>query len=191
MATTIQVVLQHDVENVGTSGELVKVRPGFARNYLLPRQLAVPATTAQVNRINHEKAVALAQHEKRKKEASGHADHIKTLHLKIGRKAGDDDKLFGSVTLKEIEQAALAAGAKIERKMLHLADPLKSLGIFEIPVKLMKDIATTLKVEIHKAEDAVASVTGGKKADTKKADKADKKADQAAKSDKAGKADKK
>ncbi len=178
MATTIQVVLQHDVENVGLSGELVKVRPGFARNFLLPRQLAVPATTAQVNRIAHEKAVALAQHEKRKKEASGHAEHIKSLHIKIARKAGEDDKLFGSVTLKEIEQAAIAAGAKIERKMLHLADPLKALGIFEIPVKLMKDIATTLKVEIHKAEDAVATVTGGKKADkTTKADKKAAKAD--------------
>ena len=178
MATTIQVVLQHDVENVGTSGELVKVRPGFARNFLIPRQLAVPATTAQVKRINHEKAVAVAQHEKRKKEASGHADHIKTLHIKIGRKAGEDDKLFGSVTLKEIEQAAIAAGAKIERKMLHLADPLKSLGIFELPVKLMKDITTTLKVEIHKAEEAVAAVTGGKKAGKTakaKSEKADKK----------------
>ncbi len=171
MAATIQLVLQHDVDNVGSSGDLVKVRPGFARNYLIPRQLAVPATTAQVNRINHEKAIAVQQHEKRKKEASEHGEKIKGLHIKIGRKAGEDNKLFGSVTLKEIEQAAIAAGVKIERKMLHLAEPLKSLGIVEIPVRLMKDIVSTLKVEVHKIEDAVTG--GGKEKPESKKDKKD------------------
>ena len=179
MGATIQVVLQHDVDNVGISGDLVKVRPGFARNYLIPRQLAVPATTAQVNRINHDKAIAVAQFEKKKKEATEHGEKIKGLHIKIGRKAGDDNKLFGSVTLKEIEQAAVAAGVKLERKMLHLAEPLKSLGVVEIPVRLMKDIMSTLKVEIHKIEDAVVG-TKAPKADTKK-DKKAAKADKSAK----------
>ncbi|MBX3186860.1 MAG: 50S ribosomal protein L9 [Labilithrix sp.] len=150
MATTLQVVLQSDVEKVGTSGELVKVRPGFARNYLIPRGLAVPATTAAINRINHEKAVAIAKAEKNKKEAQGVAASINALKLTIARSVGEDDRLFGSVTAKEIESAAKAAGVTIDRKKMQLAEPLKALGSFEIPVKLMTDVVATLKVEVVK-----------------------------------------
>ena len=103
MATTLQVILQSDVANLGASGELVKVRPGFARNFLLPRKLAVPATTAQVNRLNHEKAVAVARADKNKKEAQALAEKIGTLKITLARSVGEDDKLFGSVTTKEIE----------------------------------------------------------------------------------------
>ena len=150
MATTIQVILQTDVTNVGSSGDLVKVRPGFARNYLLPRSLAVPATTAQVNRLNHDKAVAVAKHEKTKKEFQALADKINKLQIKMARSVGEDDKLFGSVTAKEIENAVKAAGVEIDRKKMHLAEPLKTLGSFEIPVKLMADVTATLKVEVVK-----------------------------------------
>lgn len=150
MATTIQVILQTDVANVGSSGELVKVRPGFARNYLLPRSLAVPATTAQVNRLNHDKAVAVAKHEKTKKEFHALADKINKLQIKMARSVGEDDKLFGSVTAKEIENAVKAAGVEFDRKKMHLAEPLKTLGSFEIPVKLMADVTATLKVEVVK-----------------------------------------
>ena len=100
MPATIQVILQQDVPNVGASGELVKVRPGFARNYLLPRQLAVSATTAQVNRLEHEKVVALAKAEKLRKEMRELADKIGALEIKIARPVGEDNKLFGSVTAK-------------------------------------------------------------------------------------------
>ena len=90
MATTLQVILQSDVPNVGTSGDLVKVRPGFARNYLLPRQLAVPATQAQVNRVNHDKAVALVKAEKARKEARELADKIgKAILEKVTIKPGE------------------------------------------------------------------------------------------------------
>ena len=150
MATTIQVILQTDVTNVGSSGDLVKVRPGFARNYLLPRSLAVPATTAHVNRLNHDKAVAVAKHEKTKKEFQALADKINKLQIKMARSVGEDDKLFGSVTAKEIENAVKAAGVEIDRKKMHLAEPLKTLGSFEIPVKLMADVTATLKVEVVK-----------------------------------------
>ncbi len=150
MATTLQVILQSDVENVGKSGELVKVRPGFARNFLLPRQLAVPATTAQINRLEHEKAVAIAKAEKNKKEAQAVASSINALSLKIARPVGEDDKLFGSVTAKEIEAEARKAGVEIDRKKMHLAEPLKALGQVEIPVKLMPGVTATLKVEVVK-----------------------------------------
>ncbi len=150
MAQTIQVILQDDVTNVGKSGELVKVRPGYARNYLLPRALAVPATTAQINRLNHDKVVALAKSEKLKKEARALAEKIGALTITMARSVGEDDKLFGSVTAKEIENAVKAKGIEIDRKKMHLPEALKTLGTFEIPVKLMTDVTATLKVEVTK-----------------------------------------
>jgi large subunit ribosomal protein L9 len=150
MATSIQIVLQHDVDNVGKSGDLVKVRPGFARNYLLPRQLAVPATTAQVNRINHQKAVALARSEKLKKESRDLAQKIGGLTIKLVRAVGEDDKLFGSVTAKEIETAVKAHGFDVDRKKMHMPEPIKALGTYEIPLKLLTDVTAIIKVEVTK-----------------------------------------
>src|SRR5215213_7602020 len=121
MATTLQVILQSDVDNVGKSGELVKVRPGYARNFLLPRRLAVPATTAQINRLNHEKAVAVARADKNKKEAQGLADKISALKITIARPVGEDEKLFGSVTAKDIENEVKKTGIAFDRKKMHLA----------------------------------------------------------------------
>ncbi len=94
MATTLQVILNSDVPNLGSSGELVKVRPGFARNYLLPRKLAVPATTAQVNRLNHEKAVAVAKAEKNKKAMQELATKLSGIKITLARPVGEDDKLY-------------------------------------------------------------------------------------------------
>ena len=148
MAAVIQVILQQDVANVGASGELVKVRPGFARNYLIPRDLAVPATTAAINRITHEKAVALAKSEKLKKEARETADKISKLGIKISHRIGEGDRLFGSVTSKDIEAAAKAQGLEIDRKKMHMPDAIKALGTYEIPVRLHADITATLKVEV-------------------------------------------
>jgi large subunit ribosomal protein L9 len=150
MATTLQVILQSDVDNVGKSGELVKVRPGFARNFLLPRSLAVPATTAAINRISHEKAVAVAKAEKSKAGARELAKQIDALKIVLSRPVGEDDKLFGSVTAKEIENEAKKQGVALDRKKMQLAEPLKTLGSFEIPVKLMTDVTATLKVEVVK-----------------------------------------
>ena len=151
MPATIQVILQSDVHNVGKSGELVKVRPGFARNFLLPRALAVPATTAQLNRVNHDRAVAVARADKAKKEAQELATTIGKLHVKIARPVGEEDRLFGSVTAKDIENAVHAAGLpSFERKKMTLAEPIKMLGIVEIPVKLHGDVTATLKVEVVK-----------------------------------------
>ncbi len=151
MPATIQVILQSDVSNVGKSGELVRVRPGYARNYLLPRQLAVPATAAQVNRLEHEKAVALARAEKNKKESQDLAEKIKGLHVKIARPVGEEDRLFGSVTAKDIENAVRAAGlSNFDRRKMTLPEPLKVLGLVELAVHLMPGVDATLKVEVIK-----------------------------------------
>ncbi len=150
MPATIQVILQHDVHNVGKSGELVRVRPGFARNYLIPRDLAVPATTAAVNRITHEKAVAVAKAEKAKQGARDLAAKIDGLKVTIARPVGEEDRLFGSVTSKDIHAAVKAQGFELDRKQMHLAEPIKALGTYEVPVKLLGDIAATIKVEVTK-----------------------------------------
>lgn len=148
MPANIQVILQQDVDKLGKSGELVRVRPGFARNFLLPRQLAVPATSAAVRRIEHEKQVALAKAEKSKKEAREIAAKIDALAIKLTLKAGEDGKLFGSVGTKDLEHAIAAQGLKIDRKKIQLAEPIKQLGTYEIPVKLVGDVGATLKVEV-------------------------------------------
>jgi large subunit ribosomal protein L9 len=148
MPANIQVVLQQDVPKVGTSGELVRVRPGFARNYLLPRQLAVAATTAAVHRIEHDRVVALARAEKGKKEAREVADRIGAIAVTISHKAGDDGRLFGSVTAKDIVTAFAAKGVSIDRRKLQLAESIKNVGTYELKVGLALDVSATLKVEV-------------------------------------------
>jgi large subunit ribosomal protein L9 len=148
MPANIQVILQQDVVKLGQSGDLVRVRPGFARNYLLPRQLAVPATSAAVHRIEHEKAVAVARAEKAKKEARDAAGKLSAIALKITQKAGEDGRLFGSVTAKDIVAALKAQGHEIDRRKVDLPEPIKTTGSFEIRVTLVSDVVATLKVEV-------------------------------------------
>jgi len=150
MPATVQVILQHDVHNVGKSGDLVKVRPGYARNFLIPRDLAVPATTAAVNRITHEKAVAVAKAEKAKAGARELASKIDGLTVTIARPVGEEDRLFGSVTSKDVHAAVKAKGFELDRKQMHLAEPIKALGTYEVPVKLLGDVTATIKVEVTK-----------------------------------------
>lgn len=148
MPANMQVILQQDLEKIGKSGELVRVRPGFARNYLLPRRLAVPATTAALRRIEHEKAVALARAEKAKKEARDIRDKLGALSITIAQKAGEDGRLFGSVTAKDIEAAVKAQGLAVDRKRVQLAEPIKQVGSYEVIVKLVSEVTATLKVEV-------------------------------------------
>ena len=148
MPANIQVILQQDVDKLGKSGELVRVRPGFARNYLLPRQLAVPATHAAVHRIEHEKAVAQPRPRRPRKRRKASRRKIEALTITLKLKAGDDGRLFGSVTTKDIENAVKAQGIALDRKKMHLPEPIKSLGSYSIPVKLVSDVTATLKVEV-------------------------------------------
>jgi large subunit ribosomal protein L9 len=148
MPANIQVILRQDVEKVGKSGELVRVRPGFARNYLLPRELAVAATESAVHRIEHERAVAVFRAEKARKEAQAGADRLSAITVRIVQKAGEDGKLFGSVTTKDIEAALKAQGIVIDRRKVQLAEPIKAVGIYPIQVKLVPDVSATLKVEV-------------------------------------------
>jgi large subunit ribosomal protein L9 len=148
MPATIQVILQHDVDKLGKSGELVRVRPGFARNFLLPRELAVPATDAAVRRIEHERAVLVARAERAKKEAREAAGKLTAVTIKIVQKAGEDGRLFGSVTSKDIANALKKQGFEVDRRKIELSEPIKAVGEFAVPVKLASDVATTLRVEV-------------------------------------------
>jgi large subunit ribosomal protein L9 len=148
MPANIQVVLQQDVAKLGKSGDLVRVRPGFARNFLLPRELAVAATSAAVHRIEHDKAVALARADKSKKEAREQADRIGAITVTITQKAGEDGRLFGSVTTKDIAAAFAAKGVVIDRRKIELAEPIKTVGAVELKATLVSDVVATLKVEV-------------------------------------------
>ncbi len=148
MPANIQVILRQDVDKVGKTGELVRVRPGFARNYLLPRQLAVAATDAAVHRIEHERAVAIIRTEKARREAQASADRLSALPIRIVQKVGEDGRLFGSVTTKDIETALKAQGVVVDRRKIELAEPIKAVGSYQIPIKLVSDVSAILKVEV-------------------------------------------
>ena len=151
MSTNVKVLLKADVPNLGTGGEVVRVRAGFARNFLLPRGLALPATSGNLSRVEELKQAA----EQRKKQERTSAEELKQklagLALKIARKVGDEGKMYGSVTSKDIADAAAAAGVELDRKRIELAEPIKALGEFAVAVKLHHDVTGTLKVEVTKA----------------------------------------
>lgn len=145
---TVQVVLRDDVENLGRSGELVRVKPGYARNYLLPRGLAAIATHGNVAQIEHEKKVAIARGAKLRQAAQGRASELSSVTVEIAAQAGDNQKLFGSVGARDIAQALAAKGFEVDRRKVALAEPIKELGEYEVPVKLGYEVQATVKVRV-------------------------------------------
>lgn len=152
MATNIQVVLRDDVEKLGKSGELVRVKPGYARNFLFPRGLAALATRANVAQVEHEKKQAVARAAKQKGESEGVAKSLSAVVVELTMQAGEGDKLFGSVGTKDIAEALEKKGHKVDRKKIVLGDALKTLGEHSVTVKLGYDVTATVKVVIKKAE---------------------------------------
>ena len=147
MATHIHVVLTQDLANVGKGGELVKVRPGFARNYLIPRGLAIGATEGNIKRIEHSKKVAEAKAQKVLKEAGDLSTKLSAVKLTIGRQVGEGDKLYGSVTHRDIEEALAAQGFVVDRRRI-ITEPLKALGSHDVQIRLAPTVTATIKVEV-------------------------------------------
>jgi large subunit ribosomal protein L9 len=145
---TIQVILQQDLKNLGKSGELVRVRPGYARNYLIPRSLAMPATVTNVKQIEHQQRISAAAAAKSRGEATSLAEKISAVTVTITRKIGEEDRLFGSVTTKDIATALKEKGFEVDRKKIELVDPIRTAGIFPVTVKLLGDVTATFKVQI-------------------------------------------
>ncbi|GAB4199121.1 MAG: 50S ribosomal protein L9 [Sandaracinaceae bacterium] len=152
MASSIQVVLKDDVEKLGKSGEIVKVKPGYARNYLLPRGLAAPATRGNVAQVEHEKKMALARAAKLRSDAEAIAKRIDGLTVEIKMQAGEGDRLFGSVGTKDIAEALKAKGHDVDRKKIQLPEPIKFAGEHPVTIKLGYEVAATVKVNVVKAD---------------------------------------
>lgn len=152
MASHIQIVLKDDVENLGKSGELVRVRPGYARNFLLPRGLAAVATRGNIAQVEHEKQVATARAAKLRTDAESVAKRMNSVKVEIPMQAGEGDKLFGSVGTKDIADALAKAGHEVERKRIVLAENIKTLGDHPVTIKLGYDVTATITVKVVKSE---------------------------------------
>ena len=148
MATQIKVLLKNDVPSLGAGGEVVRVRPGFARNFLLPRGLAVPATAGNLARVEDLKRQVAAQTKLELEQANAAAAQLGSASVSIERAVGEEGKMYGSVTTKDIEDAFAKAGVKLDRKKIVLAEPIKSIGSFEVPIKLHASVSATLKVTV-------------------------------------------
>jgi large subunit ribosomal protein L9 len=144
----MQVILREDVEHLGRSGEVVSVRNGYGRNYLIPQGLAVVATPKNVNRIEHEKQRILARTEKLEREAQKRAATIEAASISIAAAVGEENRLFGSVTSKDVEQALRENGIDVTRKAITMPEdqPIKALGMYTVHIKLHSKVSAKLKL---------------------------------------------
>ena len=144
----MQVILKKNVSKLGTAGDLVTVKPGYARNYLLPQDLAALASTNNVREFEHQKRVASLISEKERALAATVADKLSALTLTFTRKVGEQDKLFGSVTNSDIERELSNQGFSIDRRMIEVSSSIKQLGDHEVSIRLHKDVSISLKIEV-------------------------------------------
>ena len=143
-----KILLREDVDDLGARGEIVRVRAGYARNYLLPRKLAVEATTSNVKQSDHERAALLKKEATERATADAQSQKLGSLVLEFKRKAGEQGALYGSVTSMDIADALRERGYEIDRHRIHLREPLKRLGDFTVPVRLHRDVTVELPVKI-------------------------------------------
>ena len=141
----MQVILTQDVDNLGKAGELVSVKPGFGRNYLVPRGLAVSATVRNKNRLDHEKALIERKVAKERATATEIAAKINVMTLQFERIVGEDEKLFGSVTNRDIQEQLKRAGVEIDHRTIQLDQAVKAIGKYEVPVRLAAGVVANLK----------------------------------------------
>lgn len=146
----MEVILRQAVENLGNPGDLVKVSSGFARNYLLPRGVAVTATEGNKKRIAQEKARLEAAEAARRQTAEGYASSLEQVSLTFSARVGEEGKLFGSVTAADIAAQLEAQGHHIEKRQIDLNEPIKALGVYRVPIKLHADVKPEIKVWVIK-----------------------------------------
>ena len=146
----MEVILRQAVENLGKPGDLVAVKAGYARNYLIPRGFALPATEGNKKRIEQQKARLEAAESERRAAAQQVADRLEQVSLTFSARVGEEEKLFGSVTAADIAQQLQAQGFEIEKRQVDLHDPIKSLGVYRVPVKLHADVKPEVRVWVIK-----------------------------------------
>jgi large subunit ribosomal protein L9 len=145
----MKVILREDVENLGRGGEVVEVKDGYGRNFLLPRGLAVAANPRNVRELEHQKQVAAAKAAKMKASAEAVAKRLADTPVTLKRKVGEQDKLYGSVTAMDIAEALATRGLSVDRRSIDLAEPIKTTGDFEVPVKLHHEVVGKARVKVE------------------------------------------
>jgi large subunit ribosomal protein L9 len=146
----MDIILREDVSNLGTRGQVVKVASGYARNFLIPKKLAVTATESNKKIVEQERQGHLRKEAKLQGEAQDLAKLMTGVSVTISQKAGENDQLFGSVTSKDVADALVAKGFTIDRRKIQLDEPIKQLGEFKVPVKLHKDVTAEVTVVVAK-----------------------------------------
>jgi large subunit ribosomal protein L9 len=148
----MRVILREDLDNLGAAGEVVTVRDGYGRNFLLPRGLAALATEKDVAKMEHERRVIAVRAAKMAKELAGEVQKLEQVSVSLARQVGEGDKLYGSVTNRDIADALKEQGVTIDAKKIVLDEPIKALGMTEVPIKLGKDAVAKIKVWVVKKE---------------------------------------
>ena len=148
----MEVILREDIDSLGTRGQVVKVAPGYARNFLLPKRLAVQATESNKKIVEQERQAHLRKEAKAQGEAAELGKLVANVTVTIKQKAGENDQLFGSVTSKDIADALAAQNYNIERRKIQLEEPIKQLGEYKVPVRLHKEVTVEITVVVAKEE---------------------------------------
>jgi large subunit ribosomal protein L9 len=146
----MEIILQEDVEKLGTRGQIITVKDGYARNYLLPRKLAVPADKGNMKRLEKMRAAFAKKEATERESAQKQADLLAAVALKLVRKAGENDQLFGSVTTADISDALTAQGYTIDKHKIQLDEPIKLVGEYPITLKLFRDVTATVKLTVER-----------------------------------------
>lgn len=144
----MEVVLREDIENLGHMGDVVKVKDGYARNYLLPRGLVVLANNKNLKALEHEQRMIAQRRERLTKEAQGISDKLAGVSLEFTAKVGEEGRLFGSVTTMDIEKALKEQGYDVERRRIVLDAPIKNVGDYEVPIRLRPEVMPSIKVKV-------------------------------------------
>jgi len=158
----MKVILKSDVENVGRKGDIVNVSPGYGRNYLLPRKLAIEVTSSNLKMIEIERQALKKKVESERQSFQDLIGRLNDVTLTFSRKAGEKDMIFGSVSAADIKDALDRLGFDVEKKKIGLDEPIKRLGNYSIPVKVFHDDKATLRVEVRKDEKAAGEGEAGK-----------------------------
>ena len=153
----MKVILQETMDGVGHLGDLLDVRDGFARNFLLPRKKAVLADSRSIKAFEHVKRVAAEKAKKEKLEIEAHAKKVSAVTLTIEAQVGKDDKMFGSVTSKDLAEALAAQGFTIDRRKIQLAQPIKEVGTVTVPIKMPREVTATITVRVVKKQEPEAA----------------------------------
>ena len=148
----IEVILKQDVEHLGQRGDIVKVAPGYARNYLLPRKLALAVTEGNRRQIEHEKKTAALQEAQERAKAESSAQRLGQASVVIARRVGETDTLYGSVTVTDIADVLAAQGVDVDRRRIQLQEPLKHLGEHQVPIRLHRDVTAQIVVHVVREE---------------------------------------